>query len=299
MGKVCIGIDLGGTFIKLAAMDEDQKTFGFEQVPTPPAGGLAVAEAMVQGAQAVLRNAGIRPEDVAGVGIGSPGPLHRDKGVIVASPNIKGFENFPLRDMVAGGLNLPTVLENDANAAAYGEFLCGAGREVNSLVLLTLGTGVGGGIVINGKVWHGEHDFAAEIGHMIVRPDGLPCGCGQHGCLEQYASAAFLARRAVQAIHAGRPSALADTLESKGSLDAAERQRRPQGRRRPGGGDLERRRVSFGGGVRQPPADHGLRPDRPGRRPDQGRRRPDGAGGQVLRRVGLEALTANEPPGHR
>ena len=222
MSKVCIGIDLGGTFIKLAAMDEHKKTFGIMQVPTPQNGAESVAGGMVEGAKLLMSRNNISPSNVLGVGIGSPGPLNREKGIVVASPNIEGFRNYPLRDRVQAGLGLPADLENDANAAAFGEFLCGAGQEVRSLVLLTLGTGVGGGIVIDGKVWHGSHDFGAEIGHMIVQPGGVLCGCGQHGCLEQYASATFLAKRAAEAIKKGRTSSLAGVLASNGSLDAVD-----------------------------------------------------------------------------
>lgn len=222
MGKVCIGIDLGGTFIKLAAMDAEKRVFGVMQVPTPRTGGEDAARAMADGARQLMSEQAIDPKSVVGVGIGSPGPLNRAAGVVVASPNIKGFTNFPLRDRIQALLGIPTTLENDANAAAFGEYLCGAGMGAQSLVMLTLGTGVGGGIVLDGKVWHGQNDFAGECGHMIVQPGGLECGCGQRGCLEQYASATFLAERAAKEVRAGRPSQLAAVLAQKGSLDAAD-----------------------------------------------------------------------------
>ncbi len=116
---------------------------------------------------------------------------------------------MPIRDRVSAGLGIAAVLENDANAATWGEFVFGAGKDVHSMVLMTLGTGVGGGIVADGRLVHGVHDFAGEIGHMIIHPGGHPCPCGQHGCLEQYASASAIARAAATAIHEGRKSVLA------------------------------------------------------------------------------------------
>lgn len=220
--KVCIGIDLGGTFIKLAAMDADMKMFGAIQVPTPSGSADTVIDAMVAGARHVISANNIDRSDVLGVGIGSPGPLNRARGVVVASPNIPSFRDIPLRDRIANALGLPADLENDANAAALGEYLCGAGKGVDTMVMLTLGTGVGGGIVEKGQVWHGSHDFAAEIGHMIVQPGGLPCNCGTRGCLEQYASATFLAKRAADAIRGGRASSLSKLLAQKGEIDAAD-----------------------------------------------------------------------------
>jgi len=239
MSKLCIGIDLGGTFIKLAAVAPDADGWDVRaqsQVPTPDTTADDVVAAMADGARALMAEAGFVAGDVLGVGIGAPGPLDRDEGIIVNAPNLPGMTDFPMRDRVANALGLPAALENDANAAALGEFLLGAGREVESLVMITLGTGVGGGIILDGHIWHGSRDFAGEVGHMIVQPDGLPCNCGQRGCLEQYASATFLAKRATDALHnagtpharhdAGTPHAAeagppAEIVRGKGQIDAA------------------------------------------------------------------------------
>lgn len=222
MPGVCIGIDLGGTYIKLGALDDRRKLLGPIQAPTPPAGGPAVLDAMAAGAETLIDKLGLERADIVGVGIGSPGPLSRSKGVVYAAPNLPGFENLPVRDEMHRRLNLPVVLENDANAAAFGEYLLGAGRGAGSMVMLTLGTGVGGGVVLDGRLWHGACDFAGEIGHVIVRPDGHACGCGQRGCLEQYASATFLARRAEEALDAGRHSMLAQTRRENGAITAVD-----------------------------------------------------------------------------
>ncbi len=157
---------------------------------------------------------------MVGVGIGAPGPLEISRGVVVAMPNIPGMENCPLRDRVVEGVGLRAVLENDANAAAYGEFIAGAGKGTRDMVLLTLGTGVGSGIIIDGKVLHGTHEIGAEFGHMIVQPCGEPCGCGQAGCLERYCSATFMAMRARRQVEQGRESILADVLRKTGQINS-------------------------------------------------------------------------------
>jgi glucokinase len=218
MNKVCLGIDLGGTFIKFALLDETLRMVGeTASVPTPANQGAgAVIAAMVAGGKALLA----RHSDVKclGVGIGSPGPLDLANGVVIGMPNIPGFENVPLRDRVGAGLGLPATLENDANAAALGEYIAGSGAGSKLLVMLTLGTGLGSGIIIDGKVLHGAHGIGAEVGHLIVEPDGEPCGCGQRGCLERYSSATYLARRAQSLVESGRASSLAAVLKTTGQI---------------------------------------------------------------------------------
>jgi glucokinase len=133
---------------------------------------------------------------------------------------LPGFVNVPLRDRFAEATGLPVSLENDANAAAYGEFVAGAGKDVRNMVMLTLGTGIGGGIVQDGQLVRGFFDNAGEIGHTIIVPNGRPCPCGQHGCLERYASANAVAERLAEAIRGGEESTLRPTVESGQPFDA-------------------------------------------------------------------------------
>jgi len=222
MADKCVGIDLGGTFIKFVSTDCDGGASDIFELPTPPGGGSqGLVEQMVRGAQKAIDDCAAAGDKVIGVGVGSPGPLDLSAGVVIAMPNVAGMSNVPLRDMISEGVGLPAVLENDANAAAYGEYVSGAGKDADDLVVLTLGTGVGGGIVIGGEILHGAHEIGAELGHMILVPDGEPCGCGQHGCMEQYCSAKFMADRTMARIASEKPqTALSDVIEAKGSIDA-------------------------------------------------------------------------------
>jgi glucokinase len=153
-------------------------------------------------------------EDFAGVGIGSPGPLDRATGTVINTPNL-GWRNFPLRDLISNAVGLPATLDNDANCATYGEWWLGAGRNVDTLVGLTLGTGIGGGIVLNGEIFHGVSDAAGEIGHMTIEANGRKCKCGNYGCLEAYASGPAIALRAVEGIEAGAESLLPALVDGR------------------------------------------------------------------------------------
>jgi len=222
MAEMCVGIDLGGTFIKFVATDRQGNASEILALPTPTDGGAdGLVEQMVAGARKIIDTVALSSEQVLGVGVGSPGPLDLKAGIVIASPNISGMVNVPLRDMVSDLLGLPVALENDANAAAYGEYIAGAGKDADDLVVLTLGTGVGGGVVIGGEVLHGAHEIGAELGHMILVPDGEPCGCGQRGCVEQYCSAKFMADRTMARMTAENPpTALRAIFDTKGSIDA-------------------------------------------------------------------------------
>src|SRR5713226_8976911 len=168
----------------------------------------ALIEAIAQGIGKVTeQHAG---EKLLGIGIGVPGFILLEKGIITKSPNLPGLENFPMRDVLIERLGCPVILENDANAASFGEKWQGAGRKVDDLVLLTLGTGIGGGIISGGKILHGYLGMAGELGHITVEPyDGAACGCGNFGCLETQASATAIVRMAEELVHVGRSRALA------------------------------------------------------------------------------------------
>jgi glucokinase len=188
MAEYSIGVDLGGTNLRAAAIEGSgrllEKIAGSTDLSEGPD---AVVREIVSSVKALKRR--FSTDNLVGVGIGSAGFIDMEKGVITDSPNLPVFENYPLRDAIAEGLGLPVILENDANAAALGEKWMGAGREYSDLILLTLGTGVGGGIIVNGRILHGFVGMAAEVGHITVNPSGNPCGCGNNGCLEKHASA--------------------------------------------------------------------------------------------------------------
>jgi glucokinase len=188
MVEYSIGIDLGGTNLRAAAIDRSGKMLAKVAGSTHlSAGREAVVADMVAGVHNLSEQFGAG--GLAGVGVGVPGFIILEKGIITDSPNLPGFANFPIRDEIERQLGAPVVLENDANAAALGEKWMGAGRDHNDLVLLTLGTGIGGGIISGGRVLHGFVGMAGELGHTTVVPSGNPCGCGNRGCLEKHASA--------------------------------------------------------------------------------------------------------------
>ena len=200
------GVDLGGTNIKAALVDDTGQLLAFHTEKTHAERGPEDAAArMGQSVHTLARTAGIATADIAGVGLGSPGPLNIPAGTIVRAGNLVGWDNFPLRDRVAAHCGLPVTFANDANAAAYGEFWVGAARDQGSLVMVTLGTGVGGGIIIGDVNVEGAHSHGSECGHMIVDPSPAArmCPCGQPGHLEAYASAKSLVARAEEALAAG------------------------------------------------------------------------------------------------
>ena len=215
-----MGLDLGGTNIVCLLMTGKGQVVSRDTRPTLAKEGKGrVLSQIVNSAERILEESetklGISPKSIIGLGVGSPGPLSIKKGLIHFSPNLPGWNNVPLVDILRDRIALPIFLENDANAAALGEWWRGAGKEVDNLVLLTLGTGIGGGIIVQGEVLHGAWDTAAEIGHMIIHEGGLVCGCGKKGCLEAYASATGVIKRTLAAIREGRESVLADAVKKR------------------------------------------------------------------------------------
>jgi glucokinase len=201
MEPYSIGVDLGGTNLRVAAIDSKGNVLDRVSVPAHyEHGPVPIVAQIVEVIQRVRADS---PGILRGVGIGVPGYIDIDAGVVMGAANLPGFDGFPIRDEVQRHLATPILLENDANAAALGEKWLGAGRDVKNLILLTLGTGIGGGIVIDGKVLHGNHGMAGEFGHMTVIPDGNPCGCGNSGCLEKHASATAIAAMG-RMMHFGR-----------------------------------------------------------------------------------------------
>jgi glucokinase len=214
--KYYLGIDLGGTNIKTGIVDDEAIVLSKYSTPTlaEDGGPAGVLKRMCEAGEIAIREAGLTIDDVSAIGVGAPGALSHKEGIIIAPPNLPGWKNVPVRDAVSVYFGKKfTTLENDANAAAWGEYWAGVGKGTDSLVMLTLGTGVGGGIVYGGRFVRGHHDVAAELGHIIVEPGGRLCNCGQHGCLETYASATNSARIAVEKISGGAQSSMNKVIQ--------------------------------------------------------------------------------------
>ncbi len=226
-GSHIVGVDLGGTSINVGVVPSEGGTvLGMRSLPTDPErGAKAVVDrinGMIRDAMKDARREASLPEDAfRGIGIGSPGPLDRSTGTILNTPNL-GWRNFPLRDLVSNEIGLEAALDNDANAAALGEYWLGAGRDVRHLVAVTLGTGIGGGIVVDGEVYHGASDVAGEIGHMTIDSTGRRCNCGSYGCLEAYASGPAIAARAVEGLESDAASVLPEMVDDDLSRITAE-----------------------------------------------------------------------------
>ena len=220
MGKILIGIDLGGTNIKVGCFDIGLNLISKISVETKAdLGPEDVIDRLADAIKNLVGSAGLGLSDIAAAGIGTPGPADYKAGIIINSTNMPTFKNVPIRQMLNDKLHCPVAFDNDANVACLGEFAAGAGRDVTDMVLLTLGTGIGGGIISDGRLVLGSGSNAAELGHIIIYPDGRVCNCGQRGCAEAYASANQTAKRATEAIESGAESSLAKVLEDKGEID--------------------------------------------------------------------------------
>lgn len=209
MTEVVLGVDLGGTNVKTAVVTQDGDPIFKDSRPTnAEAGPGAVMDVMEASVEAVLRSCGIEKKKVLACGIGAPGPMNWQTGVVFSPPNLPGWKDVPLADEMTRKLGITCFVDNDANCACYGEFWSGAGRGAETMCLLTLGTGVGGGIVVFGQLVRGVDGTAAEIGHMQVMRNGRKCGCGAHGCLEAYASVTGMVHTAVDGMREGRNTSL-------------------------------------------------------------------------------------------
>jgi glucokinase len=207
--RYAVGVDLGGTNIVFAVTDLKAKALCKLKMPTlAQEGSAAVIGRIAKGVEEVLVRSKVRSSQIQCLGIGSPGPLNARTGVVYDMPNLPGFHNLPLRDLVQGKTGFKSFLENDAKAAALGEKWAGAARGVENMIMLTLGTGIGGAILLKHELYAGADNSAGEFGHMVIDPDGPLCGCGRRGCLERYASATALVATARQALSGGTPSLL-------------------------------------------------------------------------------------------
>lgn len=208
MAHVYLGIDLGGTKILTALVDDQGRVLDRERMPTPAGGPESVVAAIVDSVRTVIGRAGIALAAVGGLGVGAPGPMDPATGVVFEPPNLPGWRDVPLAEMLASHLGLLVFVENDANAAALGERWAGAGVGVDDLVYITISTGIGGGLILGGRLYHGVSGTAGEIGHMVIEPGGPRCNCGRVGCLEALASGPAIARDARAAVQSGAPTTL-------------------------------------------------------------------------------------------
>lgn len=210
--EFAIGVDLGGTNMRIAAVDSGGKQLELITTSTEVKRGRDYVVADICDAIRALRKKFEGHYKFAGTGIGVPGIIDMETGTVYKSPNLPDWTNYPVRDEIQRRLESQVILENDANVAALGEKWMGAARDVDSMCMFTLGTGVGSGIVLHGKIWHGMMGMAGECGHITVFPDGVPCGCGNRGCVEQYASATAVKRMAIEAIATGKAPELARAM---------------------------------------------------------------------------------------
>lgn len=193
-----LGIDLGGTNIQSGVVDDSARPLSSISIETQAEKGPVVGlENLAEAGRRAVEASGLSWDQITGIGLGSPGTMDLSTGMLLEPPNLPGWNQLPIRDQLAEKLGRPTVLQNDANAAAYGEYWAGAARDARSLVMLTLGTGIGCGIIVEGMIIEGRHSHGGECGHIIIQMEnGRRCGCGGYGHLEAYASATALVKRA-------------------------------------------------------------------------------------------------------
>lgn len=217
-----VGVDLGGTNIKAGVTDDRGQVLWVGVEPTHaergPEDGASRIASLIHRA---IREAGLEPSDVAGVGLGSPGTMDIPGGRLLVPANLKGWEYFPIRDRVAEHAGMTITFANDARAAAFGEKWVGAGQRFHSMILLTLGTGIGCGIIVGDLILDGEHSHGGEYAHTVIdsRPDARSCACGRRGHFEAYASATAVTKRAEEALARGRVSMLTRRLAEGAKLE--------------------------------------------------------------------------------
>ncbi len=211
-----LGIDLGGTNIAAGVVNEKFEIIGRGKVKTrAPRPAAEIAEDMYIAGKAAVEDAGLSLEDIHSIGVGAPGTVDPETGIIGFSNNLE-FHNAPIADMLKAHFGKDVYINNDANVAAYGEFLAGCGVGTKDFIAITLGTGVGGGVIIDGKIFSGMNFAGAELGHIVIVDDGVRCTCGRKGCWEAYASATGLIRQTREAMEAHPDSKM---WEIAGSLD--------------------------------------------------------------------------------
>lgn len=218
--KYYVGIDLGGTNIVAGVVDEEYNIIAKASTKTNcPRPEKEIADDMAKMALQAVKNANLDISDIEWIGIGTPGIANSTTGIIERANNL-GFENTPMVKYISESIDKPVFIENDANAAAYGEYVAGAAKGAKNAVCITLGTGVGGGIIVGGKIYAGSNFAGAEIGHTVIEVDGAQCSCGRKGCFEAYSSATGLIRMSKEAMAQFPESIMNKMAEEKGKVTA-------------------------------------------------------------------------------
>lgn len=218
MGKMILGIDIGGTSIKIGFVTQSGVIFEKWEIPTNiENNGQLIVHDVWTSVEEKLSMHDLTKENLLGIGVGAPGFINGETGLVYRAVNI-GWENFPLSDQFRDLTNLPVFVANDANVAALGENWQGAGQQASNLLAVTLGTGVGGGVIVDGSIVSGENGTAGEIGHITVEPNGDRCNCGRNGCLETITSATGIVRQGMQMIKDYPNSELADFYNTAGEI---------------------------------------------------------------------------------
>lgn len=216
--KPVIGVDVGGTKVLAGVVDRDYKVLATAKRPTKGENGVdAVIERIAKTARDAAREAGLDFSDIAGVCSAAPGALNPEDGIVRLAPNIEGWEDIPFAKLLSDQLSgVPVFIENDGNLGALGELTLGAAQGVKNMVGMFVGTGIGGGMVLNGEIWRGSHMTAGEIGHVVVLAEGPVCGCGRRGCLESVASRTAIERDIRLGLKTGRESMIPELLKQSG-----------------------------------------------------------------------------------
>jgi glucokinase len=218
MNEVIAGIDIGGTKIAVALETLDGERIAARRLPTQvEIGAYAVVETVLQAIAEMLEE---NQAQLISIGIGCPSPLDIEKGLVMSPSNLRDWDNFPIVKLFEDRFKVPVILENDANTAALGEFVQGAGRGLQNIVYVTVSTGIGGGIILGGEIFHGVAAGAGELGHTIVQPDGVQCNCGSIGCLETVSAGVHIARRTREKLANGAASIMREMVADISEVSA-------------------------------------------------------------------------------
>lgn len=194
--NLAVGVDLGGTKVNIAMVSKKGKIVDHIKFPTNAKQGKElVIRRIKEGIDQLIHQTDLEISNITGIGIGAPGPINYKSGVIHYAPNLPDWKEVPLAEIMKEDFQIPIIVENDANTAAWGEKIFGVAQGIDDMICLTLGTGIGGGLIFNGNIFRGKNNVAGEVGHIIVNKGGLPCNCGNYGCLEAYSSASGIKRR--------------------------------------------------------------------------------------------------------